>query len=97
MVSQIFIYHKFQAIKFKNLRFIYFLLVYTTFLDDLHKPLIEFKVLKDMQSDFRAIPVSTTKILAKIEKWVHSKEKYLLENLSQSKVLILFVSFLPVV
>lgn len=40
--------------------------VFTTFLDDLHKPLVPFKVLKDMQSDFRAIPVSNTKILAKI-------------------------------
>lgn len=45
-----------------------FFAVFTSFLDDLHKPLIPFKVLKDMQSDFRAIPVSNTKILAKIGK-----------------------------
>lgn len=42
--------------------------VYTTFLDDLRRPLVPFGVLKEMNSDFREIPVTNTKILAKTEK-----------------------------
>lgn len=42
--------------------------MYTTFLDDLRKPLIPFEVLQEMKVDERKIPVSNPKILAHIEK-----------------------------
>lgn len=42
--------------------------VYTTFLEDLRKPLIPFHILKEMRVDTREIPVSNHKILARIEK-----------------------------
>lgn len=53
----------------KNVFFFSFVItVYTTFLDDLRKPLTPFNVLKEMITDFREIPVTNTKVLTKIER-----------------------------
>lgn len=55
------------CIKFIEMNFLFYT-VFTTFLDDLRKPLLPFNVLKEMTIDSREIPVTNPKILSKIDK-----------------------------
>ncbi|XP_031631660.1 protein zwilch [Contarinia nasturtii] len=60
--------------------------VFTTFLDDLRKPMVPFNVLKEMITDFREIPVTNTKILTKIDSIPYRQRVYL-KSRNQFKII----------
>ncbi|XP_055324770.1 protein zwilch [Sitodiplosis mosellana] len=60
--------------------------VFTTFLDDLRRPLVPFGALKEMSTDFREIPVTNTKILTKTENIPH-RQRVFLKSRNQFKII----------